>query len=332
MEFKDYYKTLGIDKNATAGELKKAFRRLARKYHPDVNPGDETAERRFKEVNEAHEVLGDSETRRKYDDLGSNWKASETTQAPGKNPFAGGGGPFAGGPRAVSEDDLRSSIGADPFSDFFETFFRGSSGPAGGRRSTARRRGRDIEHELLLPLEHAYAGVTQRLTLTAAGRNRRIDVRIPPGVGEGSRVRVAAEGQPGSNGASAGDLFLCIKVAPHPVFERKGRDLYMEVNIPLTTAILGGEIAITVISRKHVRLKIPTTTQQGQIFRLQGHGMPSIRKSSTPGHLYVTANVQLPKELTDKARKHFEALAALEVASKSRRSRTSRKKTSDSSV
>lgn len=332
MEFKDYYKTLGIDKNATAGDLKKAFRRLARKYHPDVNPGDETAERRFKEANEAHEVLGDPETRRKYDELGSNWKAYEQAQATGQNPFAGGGWPFARGPRAVSEDDLRSSFGADPFSDFFKTFFRGSSGQTRRPQSAARRRGRDIEHELILPLEQAYAGVTQRLRLSAAGGIRQIDVRIPPGVDEGSRVRVAAEGQPGSNGANAGDLFLCIKVAPHAVFERKGRDLYMEANIPLTTAILGGEIEITVISRKQVRLKIPTTTQQGQVFRLQGHGMPSLRKSSAPGHLYVTANVQLPTELTDKVRGHFEALAALEVAGKSKRSRTSRKKTSDSSV
>lgn len=329
MEFKDYYKTLGVQKNATSAELKKAFRRLARKYHPDVNRGDDAAEQRFKEINEAHEVLADPETRRKYDELGSNWKAYERTHATGPGPFSGSPWPFPGGSRTVSEEDLRNSFGAGSFSDFFETFFRGSSGNAPSPGRTARRRGRDIEHELRLHLEQAYAGVTQRLTLSAGGQNRNLDVRIPPGVDEGSRVRVAAEGHPGSNGARAGDLFLCIKLSPHPVFERKGRDLYMDANIPLTTAILGGEIEIAVISSKQVRLKIPSTTQQGQVFRLHGHGMPSLRKRSAPGHLYVTAKIQLPTHLTDKAKSHYEALAALEDSERAKGSPPFRRNTTN---
>ncbi len=346
MDFKDYYQTLGVAKTATADELKKAFRKLARKYHPDVNPDDKSAEQRFKEVNEAYEVVGDSETRRKYDDLGANWKAYERAQAAGQNPFTGGrpfggGGPgggtqwnvrgtdAGGGFRTMTEEEVRNTFGDGPFSDFFQTFFSGASGPSGGPGRTPRRRGRDLEHALTLTLEQAYAGVTQRLTLTTGGRARSIDVRIPAGIGNGARVRVACKGEPGSGGGSAGDLFLRIKEARHAVYERKGHDLHMKADVPLTTAVLGGEIELVTIAGKIVRLKIPTTTQQGQVFRIKGQGMPSVRKGASRGHLYATANVQLPDRLTDETRGHYAALAALEQNTETRRSRANRATSKD---
>ena len=324
MDYKDYYKILGVAKTAAADDLKKAYRKLARKYHPDVNPGDKEAERRCKEVTEAYEVVGDPEKRRKYDELGANWKSFERAQAAGQNPFAGGG-PFGGprwntqgsgsGFRTMSEDDARRMFGGDPFSDFFQTFFGGRGGASTGNRSSRRRRGRDIEHELTLTLEQAYAGVTQRLTLTNGGHVRSVDVRIPAGVDEGSRVRIAGKGEKGSADGAAGDLFLRVKQMDHAVYQRKGRDLYMKAEVPLTTAVLGGEVALQTIAGKAVWLKIPATTQQGQVFRIKGAGMPSLRKGGVQGHLYATVNVRLPSRVGVEARKHYEALADLEEAS-----------------
>src|SRR5581483_979807 len=283
MDFKDYYATLGVPKTATEKEIKQAFRKLARKHHPDVNPGDKTAEGKFKEINEAYEVLGDPEKRRKYDELGANWRAYEQAGAAagaggfgGFDPsqFSGGGwnvhtGGGGGGFRTMTEDEMREMFGdANPFSDFFQTFF-GGAGPSGetgrrtrtGRGRPAARAGRDVEHELELGLEDAYHGATRRLTLKQNGHSRTVDVRIPPGVGDGSRVRVSDEGESGTGGANAGDLYLRIKLAKHPQFERKGKDLYVTVPIPLTTAVLGGEADVTTLGGKSLRLKVPPTTQ-----------------------------------------------------------------------
>jgi curved DNA-binding protein len=324
MDFKDYYATLGVTKSATDKELKQAYRKMARTFHPDVNPGDKTSESKFKEVNEAYEVLGDPEKRKKYDELGSNWRAYEQA---GQRPAQGHGG-FGGGVHTMTEEEMRDIFGGggadSPFSDFFQTFFAGggfSTGdggrPAGGRgqgRGRARK-GRDLEQEIELSLEDVYRGVTRRLSFSLGGHNRSVDVRIPAGVGEGSRVRIAGEGEPGGGGAAAGDLYLRIRLAPHAMYERKGQDLYIKVPVPLTTAVLGGEADVHTISGKSLRLKIPPTTQHGQIFRLKGHGMPITGKTGEHGDLYATADVQLPRQLTPEQRTHFEALQKLERAS-----------------
>src|SRR5919197_1334747 len=303
MEFKDYYSTLVVAKTASEKEIKQAYRKLARKHHPDVNPGDKAAEAKFKEINEAYEVLGDPAKRKKYDELGANWRMYEQAAAQGGpggaagfdpsqfggwNVHFGEGGGGQGGFRTMTEDEMREMFGDEnPFSDFFQTFF------GGGRGRTARA-GRDVEHELELGLEDAYHGATRRLTLKHDGHSRTVDVRIPPGVGEGSRVRVAGEGEHGSGGAQSGDLYLRIRLAPHPQFERKGRDLHTHVPVPLTTAVLGGEAEVQTLGGRPLRLKIPPTTQNGQVFRLKGHGMPAIGKPEEHGDLYQTTDVQLP--------------------------------------
>jgi DnaJ-class molecular chaperone len=332
MDFKDYYSTLGVAKTATGKEIKQAFRKLARKHHPDVNPGDQSAEAKFKEINEAYEVLGDAEKRKKYDELGANWRAYEQAGPGGQGagPYGAGWNPNAGGGaqggayRTMSEEDIREMFGnADPFSDFFHTFFGGAPGPEprGGRtgRKTPRK-GRDFEDEIQLDLEDAYRGATRRLTIKQDGHARTVDVRIPPGVGEGSRVRVAGEGEHGSSGAQPGDLYLRIRLSPHPQFERKGKDLYTHVAVPLTTAVLGGEVDVPALDGKSLRLKVPPTTQSAQVFRLKGHGMPAVGKTDgkadDSGDLYATVDVQLPRQLSADERAHFEALKELEKGTK----------------
>jgi DnaJ-class molecular chaperone len=327
MEFKDYYATLGVAKSASAKELKQAFRKLARKYHPDVNPGDKAAEARFKEINEAYEVLGDPEKRKKYDELGANWRMYEQAQQQGgASPFGGGwnvqygGGQPGGGFRTMTPEEMEELFGdQNPFSDFFNTFFGGSIGSEPGRRGGGRarqRKGRDVEHELELSLEDAYRGTTRRLSLKHDGHARTVDVRIPPGVGDGSRVRVAGEGEQGAGGAASGDLFLRIRLAPHPIFERKGRDLYVKVPVPITTAVLGGEVEVPTLAGKPVRLRIPPLTQNGQLFRLKGYGMPAVGKPDDKGDAYARVEIQLPTQLSPEEREHYEALAKLSGAAK----------------
>ena len=320
MEFKDYYKTLGVAKTATEKEIKQAFRKLARKLHPDVNPGDKAAEARFKEVNEAYEVLGDPSSRKKYDELGANWRMYEQAGAQGANPFAGGfnaGGPGArGGFRTMSQEEMEELFGdQNPFSDFFTTFFggsvRGGAGTASRGGRIRQRPGRDIENEIELSLEDAYQGTTQRLALTHDGQRRTVDVRIPAGVVTGSRVRVSGEGEPGVGGAESGHLYLRVRLAPHPVFEVKGRDLHVRVLVPVTTPVLGGEADVQTLSGKPARLRIPPLTQNGQVFRLKGYGMPAVGKPDEKGDLYARVDVQLPTQLSDEEREHYEALRRL---------------------
>jgi DnaJ-class molecular chaperone len=330
MDFKDYYSTLGVAKTATAKEMKQAYRKLARKHHPDVNPGDKSAESKFKEINEAYEVLGDPEKRKKYDELGSNWKMYEQAQRAGGG-APGGGSPFdtgdwagnvgggqSGGYRTMTADEMRDLFGNDdPFSDFFKTFFSGGGAEpetgrrAGGRGRSQRRQGRDVEQTIDLSLEDAYQGATRRLAIKHDGHARTVDVRIPPGVGEGSRVRVAGEGEHGSGGASAGDLYLRVHVTPDSRFERKGHDLHVKVRVPVTTAVLGGQAEVPNLAGKPVRLKIPPTTQSGQVFRLKGHGMPIVGKPGEHGDLYATVEAELPRDLSPEERQHYEALAKL---------------------
>jgi len=332
MDFKDYYSTLGVAKTATDKEVKQAYRKLARKHHPDVNPKDKSAEAKFKEINEAYEVLGDPEKRKKYDELGANWRMYEQAGAQGQgpggfggfNPGAGGGwnvnaGGGPGGYRRVTEDELRDLFGGEdsPFSDFFQTFFGGggeTTRRTRGRAGRAPRAGRDMEQEIELGLEDAYHGAMRRLSINQDGRARTVDVRIPAGVTEGSRVRIPGEGEPGSGGGQAGHLYLRIHLAPHPRFERKGRDLYTRVSVTLTTAVLGGEAEVRTLGGQTLRLKIPPATQNGQVFRLKGHGMPATGKPDDKGDLYATIDVQLPRSLTPEQKKLFEELQKLESA------------------
>lgn len=327
MEFKDYYKTLGVSKTASEKELKAAYRKLARKHHPDVNPGDKGAEAKFKELNEAYEVLGDPEKRKKYDELGANWRQYEQAQqawGPGGpsagSPFGGRysggawnvnvGGP--GGYRTMTPDEMEEMFGGSggesPFSDFFKTFFGGDFAREERARTSP---GRDLEHELELSLEEAFSGTMRRLTIQQDGQARTIDVRIPAGVKTGSRVRAAGGGEAGSHGGAAGDLYLRVRLRPHPVFEVRDHDLYAKVPVPLTTAVLGGEAQVPTLTGP-VRLKIPSLTQQGQTFRLKGHGMPTVGKPKERGDLYATASIVLPKKLSDQERKLFEQLKEME--------------------
>jgi DnaJ-class molecular chaperone len=325
VDFKDYYATLGVSKTASDKEIKQAFRKLARKYHPDVNPGDKAAEAKFKEINESYEVLGDPDKRKKYDELGANWRLYEQQARSGGQPFGGAWGPAPGGGarasyRTMTPEEMEELFGdSNPFSDFFTTFFGGGGPGFSGTTDTreprgarARRRaGRDIENEIELALEDAYHGATRRLLLHHDGHAKHVDVRIPAGVTDGSRVRVSGEGEQGVGGAESGNLYLRVRLAPHPVFERKGRDLYVKSPVPLTTAVLGGEANVQTLSGKPARLRIPPLTQNGQLFRLKGYGMPAAGKADETGDLYARVDVQLPTRLSEKEREHFEALRKL---------------------
>jgi DnaJ-class molecular chaperone len=317
MEFKDYYKVLGVGKTASEAEIKKAYRKLARQYHPDLNPGDRAAEARFKDINEANEVLGDPEKRRKYDELGANWRQYEQAASPG----GPAGGWSAGTYRTVTPEEFEAAFGGgNPFSDFFNTFFGGgfTAGAgfetgAGRARQSRPSRGRDVEHEIELTLEEAFSGTTRRIVATREGGERSFDVRIPAGVKDGARVRAAGEGAAGTRGGSAGDLYLRVKLRPHPRVERRGQDLYQKVDVPVTTAVLGGEVAVQTLDGSTVRLKVPAMTQQGRTFRVRGRGMPTVGKPDERGDLYVSVQLQLPATLSDQARAHYEALRDLEA-------------------
>jgi curved DNA-binding protein len=301
MEYKDYYRVLGVAKTATEKEIKAAYRKLARKHHPDVNPGNKGAEAKFKEINEAYEVLGDKEKRRKYDELGANWEAYGRA--------AGPGGPrgWPGGGVRVEFEDLG---GAGGFSDFFRTFFGGGAGFGGfggfpgGERGEEFVPGTDAEGDVELTLGEVLKGTTREVSVS--GSKRRVDVKIPPGVREGSRVRVAGEGGKGSGGRR-GDLYLRVRISPDPAFERKGDDLQTSVRVPLTSAVLGGEVQVRTLEGP-VGIKIPPGTPAGQTFRLRGHGLPKLGHKGERGDLLATLQVELPRTLTARQRELFEEL------------------------
>jgi curved DNA-binding protein len=307
VDYKDYYKTLGVSKNASAEEIKKAYRKLARQHHPDVS-GKPEAEKRFKEINEANEVLSDPEKRKRYDTVGPEWERFQQggqqpggfqwvyTGQPGADPFNGG----AGG-----------------FSDFFRTLFGEGqtdfdSGPLFGRPSATRRRrsvaGADVEHEVEITLPEAYKGSERTLELRLPdGSTRRLSVKIPAGVKDGQRIRLAGQGAPGGAGGPSGDLFLRVRVRPHPVFQRDGDDLRMELPVALHEALLGAEVTVPTLKGR-VSLRIPPETQNGRVIRLAGQGMP--RAGGGHGDLYVTVKVVLPTKLTEKERELVQELAA----------------------
>jgi DnaJ-class molecular chaperone len=324
--FKDYYKILGVDKKASDKEIKSAYRKLARKYHPDVNPGDKTAETRFKEINEAHTVLTDSEKRHKYDTLGPDWEKRFQQYRPG-------GGTYT----ATSAD----------FSDFFETLFgqRGHQGTSGGgfdlgsifargkNRTPSTQKGSDLEQPVTVTLQEAYNGAERTFTvqstqpcptckgsglqndqlcptchgLTTVPKTKHLHVKIPAGVKEGSRIRVTGEGNPGQGKAKAGDLYLVVHMTPDSRFRREGDDLYVDVSIPVTKLALGGEVSVPTMGGS-VTMKIPAGSQNGRTLRLSGQGMPRLR-SDQRGDLYVKANAVLPTSLSEEQRRLFEQLS-----------------------
>jgi curved DNA-binding protein len=309
MEYKDYYQALGVKRDADAKEIRRAYRKLARQFHPDVNPGDQSAEERFKEATEAYEVLSDPEKRQKYDRFGTAWRQHE--RAGNAAGFDWSRWAQRGGDAQytyATTEDLEELFGAGGFSSFFETLFGG--GARGGGRPGARapqpRKGQDVEYPVTISLAEAYAG-TQRV-LSKDGR--RLEVSIPPGVRTGSRVRLTGEGAPGAAGGPAGDLYFVIEVTPDPRFERQDDDLTTTVEVPLVTAVLGGEATVETPGGP-VQLKLPPETPNGRRFRLSGKGMPSLKDPQRRGDLYATASVRLPKDLTDEERALFEQLRTL---------------------
>jgi DnaJ-class molecular chaperone len=304
---RDYYDVLGVGRDADAKAIKSAFRKLARKHHPDVNPGDPGAEARFKEINEANEVLSDPEKRKKYDEFGPDWQkydAWEKAGRPGGSPFGGGASPFGGGTsfnggpqveyQTVSPEDLEELFGgADPFSDFFQTTFgRTGSTRSSGRRAPARR-GEDVEGVAEISLEEAYSGTERTIELSAPGGTRKVEVKIPAGITNGARVRAAGQGGGGSGGAKAGDLFIRVKIRPHPRFTREGDNLRVKVTVPLAVAIVGGEVHVPTLKGTRVALKVPKETANGKVLRLRGLGMPHL-KGGGQGDLLAEVFVELP--------------------------------------
>jgi curved DNA-binding protein len=306
VEYKDYYKTLGVSKNASAEEIKKAYRKLARQHHPDINKKPE-AEKRFKEINEANEVLSDPEKRKRYDTVGPEWERfRQGGQQPGGFQWV-----YTGQP---GQDPFNGEAGG--FSDFFRTLFgEGASdfdsGPLFGRPSTRRRRsvaGADVESEVEITLAEAYKGTERSVEMRLPdGTTRRLSVKIPAGVRDGQRIRLAGQGAPGSAGGPSGDLFLRVRVRPHPVFQRDGDDLRMDLPVALHEALLGAEVTVPTLKGR-VSLRIPPETQNGRIIRLAGQGMP--RAMGGHGDLYVTVKVVLPTKLTEKERELVQELAA----------------------
>ncbi len=306
MDFVDYYKTLGVAKNASQDDIKKAYRKLARKFHPDVNPNDKEAHKKFQQINEAHEVLSDPEKRKKYDQYGENWKhADQYEQARQQQQQAGGGyGGFGGGGFGNFGGGEYTYSGGEEggFSDFFESLFGGGR----GKRSQAKYRGQDFNAELQLSLTEAYT--THKQTLTINGKNVRIT--IPAGVENGQQIKLKGYGSPGANGGPNGDLFITFVINNNTDFRREGNDLYKTEDVDLYTALLGGEKTIDTMSGK-IKLKVNPETQNGTKIRLKGKGFPVYKKEGQFGDLYITWEVKLPTNLTQKQKDLFTELSKL---------------------
>ncbi|MGQ9554275.1 MAG: DnaJ C-terminal domain-containing protein [Anaerolineae bacterium] len=320
MEYKDYYKVLGVNRNASDEEIRKAYRKLARKYHPDVNPNNREAAERFKEVNEAYQVLSDAEKRAKYDQLGSSYEQWQQRggDARGFDWSQWFGGQQPGGQRVYTAEFGDEELGGfGGFSDFFEALF----GSAAGRTTTGTRRrgfaqvarpGQDIEQEVEISLEEAFNGARRIIEIDG----RRLEANIPRGVKTGSRVRLKGQGGPGINGGPNGDLYMRIKVREHPQFELRNGDLYTEVPVDLYTAMLGGSVPVPTLSGS-VRLNVPAETQNGRTFRLRGQGMPELRQPDKRGDLYAKVKVVLPQALSEREKELFRELAQARKQSKS---------------
>jgi len=331
MAGKNYYDIIGVKREASQQEIKQAYRRLARKHHPDVNPGDTSAEAKFKQINEAYEVLSDKGKRKKYDQFGDQWQHADQFAQAGQRQayrdFSKSGG--------TSFHFTESDIGG--LDSLFEELLGGRRAGASRRRAQPRR-GLDIESPIEITLEEAYQGTHRTISLQveelcavckgsgriqnvpcsacrgagAVARIKRLEVKIPSGVNNGSRVRVAGKGQPGYGGAS-GDLYLVISVRPHPVFERRGGNLHVAIAVPLTAAMLGGEVQVPTPTGSKLALKIPSETQNGRVFRLTGQGMPHLGKSIR-GDILAKVNIVLPSKLSQQEKDLFRQLSELRSA------------------
>lgn len=303
MAFVDYYKVLGVEKNASQDDIKKAYRKLARKYHPDLNPNDEDAKKRFQEINEANEVLIDPEKRKKYDQYGEHWKQGEAyEQAQQQQRSRGTSEGTTGNPFEGFDFDYSGNYDTGEFSDFFEQMFGSRRG--GGRQTKFR--GNDYHSVLELTLQQAYT--THQQTFTVNGKNIRIT--IPAGVENGQKIKLSGQGGEGVNGGPKGDLYIEFNILPDPHFERKGNDLYMVQDIDLYTALLGGETVVDTFSGK-IKVKIKPETQNETKIRLKEKGFPIYKKDRQFGDLYVTLHVKLPTKLNDKEKELFQQLANL---------------------
>ena len=310
VQYKDYYETLGVPRSASDADLKKAFRKLAREYHPDVAKDKKRAEEKFKEVNEAYEVLGDAAKRRKYDELGANWKSgSEFRPPPGwEQSFGGGRRTRSAGPGHVEFE-----FGGTGFSDFFEQFFGSRRGAPGGFGRGAgfdegefAQSGRDIEGDIVVTLEEVMHGSVRPVNVRHGSKTQTYQVKVPPGVTEGQKLRLAGRGEPGSGGGQAGDLYLRVRLAKHPDFEVEDHNLIYEADLAPWEAVLGANLSVPTLSGR-VNIKIPPGTQSGQKLRVKGRGLPL--REAGQGDLLVVTRIVLPEKISDAERKHWEQLA-----------------------
>jgi len=304
VQFRDYYETLGVAKTATHDEIRTAFRKLARKFHPDTAEDKKTAEEKFKEINEAYEVLGDTEKRQKYDEYGANWERG------GSQPPPGGGG---GGGHGGFGDGVEFEFGGTGFSDFFEQMF-GARRSGGGMRggpgyANVPQRGSDVEADIMVTLEEAFHGSTRQISFRR-GDNPQVQtytVKIPKGVREGQRIRLAGQGGAGAGGGGQGDLFLRVKFQKHADFEIDGTDLRIEIDVPAWKCVLGGVIEVRTLEGR-AKLHLPPGTQNGRKFRLSGKGLPT--KSGDRGNLIAVVEVTVPASVSDEERTLWEQIAA----------------------
>ncbi|NEM98765.1 DnaJ C-terminal domain-containing protein [Pontibacter burrus] len=300
MEYKDYYKILGVTKSASSAEIKKAYRSLAKKYHPDKTKGDRAAEEKFKDISEAYEVIGDEEKRKQYDQLGANWRQYQQTGQGGQ--YYGGqpGGGFSG-----FED---ADMFGGGFSDFFKQFFGGDFSQQGsGRRGQSQPKGNDYEAEMEITLQEAYHGTSRLLNL----HNQQLRISTKPGVVDGQVLRIKGKGAPAARGGAPGDLYIKVTIKPDPNFERKGNDLHTTLALDMYTAILGGDAQVQTLTGQ-LKLKIPEGTQPDKILRLRGKGMPLYGKPDQHGDLYVKITITLPSHLSAEERDLFLKLKELQ--------------------
>lgn len=301
MDFKDYYKILGVERIASADEIKKAYRKLAIKYHPDKNPNNKEAEEKFKEINEANEVLGDADKRKKYDELGENWNQYQQ-QGGGEGNFDWSKWQNTGGGQRKTYTSGEDVFGNErDFSDFFSNIFGGTQQ---GRSTKQPRKGNDLEAEIRISLEEAYHGTTRQLQ--ADGET--LQIKIKPGVAEGQVLRLKGKGGQGRSGGARGDIYMKVHIEAHPDFTRKGDDLYHDIPVELYTCILGGKTLIRTL-RGTMKIDIPKETENNKVLRLRGLGMPKFGKEKEYGDLYAKVNIVLPKKLSEEELKLFQQLS-----------------------